>query len=99
MDNRAVIGANKDMGDKTMLSNLYLATNNGLWIAEHNEREWLVASHALERHHVTSVIAREGVILAGTRQGVFRSTDGGRAWHEADKQGNDRQPLIRRLLR
>ena len=83
MDNRAVIGANKDIGDKTMLSNLYLATNNGLWIAEHNECEWLVASHALERHQVTSVIAREGVILAGTRQGVFRSTDGGHAWHEA----------------
>jgi photosystem II stability/assembly factor-like uncharacterized protein len=33
---------------------------------------------------VTSVIAREGVIVAGTRQGVFRSADGGQAWDEVN---------------
>ena len=33
--------------------------------------------------HVTSLIAREGVILAGTRHGVFRSDDVGHTWHAA----------------
>jgi photosystem II stability/assembly factor-like uncharacterized protein len=31
---------------------------------------------------VTSVIAREGVILAGTKQGVLRSDDNGQTWNE-----------------
>jgi photosystem II stability/assembly factor-like uncharacterized protein len=33
--------------------------------------------------HVTSLIAREGVILAGTRSGVFRSDDVGHTWYAA----------------
>ena len=32
---------------------------------------------------VTSVMTREGVVLAGTTDGVVRSEDGGRTWDEA----------------
>ncbi len=66
-----------------MVSTLYLATNSGLVIAEHNGADWGVAGRTLEGHHVTSVIAREGVILAGTRHGVVRSDDGGQSWGDA----------------
>ena len=64
-------------------SNLYLATSNGLAIAEKAGDAWRAGDRCLEGQHVTSVIAREGVILAGTRQGVFRSDDAGQSWSEA----------------
>jgi photosystem II stability/assembly factor-like uncharacterized protein len=66
-----------------MQSKLYLATNSGLVTAERREGEWRAGGRALEGQHVTSVIAREGVILAGTRRGVFRSGDAGQTWQEA----------------
>jgi photosystem II stability/assembly factor-like uncharacterized protein len=66
-----------------MISNLYLATNGGLLIASSNRGDWEVAGRALEGQHVTSAIAREGVVLAGTQRGVFRSDDAGRSWGEA----------------
>jgi photosystem II stability/assembly factor-like uncharacterized protein len=47
------------------------------------EHEWSLIRRGLEGRRVTSVIAREGVILAGTTEGVFRSDDDGRSWREA----------------
>jgi photosystem II stability/assembly factor-like uncharacterized protein len=61
---------------------LYLATDNGLAMCE-REHEWSLIRRGLEGRRVTSVIAREGVILAGTTEGVFRSDDDGRSWREA----------------
>jgi hypothetical protein len=60
---------------------LYIATNNGLVVAESGK--WRVLRRGLVGQHVTSVIAREGVILAGTLDGIFRSDDEGRTWREA----------------
>ena len=61
---------------------LYLATENGLLACE-QDKEWRVVHHTLTGQQVTSVIAREGVILAGTTDGVFRSDDEGHTWGEA----------------
>jgi photosystem II stability/assembly factor-like uncharacterized protein len=66
-----------------MDSKLYLATNSGMVIAESNASGWQIARRTLEDHEVTSMIAREGVLLAGTRHGVFRSDDAGQSWDEA----------------
>jgi len=66
-----------------MNSNLYLATSSGLVIAEKAGDTWRVSGRPLEGQYVTSVIAREGVILAGTQNGVFRSDDAGESWLEA----------------
>jgi hypothetical protein len=66
-----------------MSSNLYLATSSGVVIAESNGGGWGVSGRGLEGQQATSVIAREGVILVGTRHGVFRSDDGGQTWGEA----------------
>jgi hypothetical protein len=60
-----------------------IATANGLVIAEREGGEWREAARGLAGQHVTSVIAREGVILAGTAAGVFRSDDNGRTWRDA----------------
>ena len=61
---------------------LYLATENGLLACE-QDKEWRVVRHVLRDQLVTSVIAREGVILAGTTNGVFRSDDEGHTWDDA----------------
>lgn len=60
--------------------NLFLATNNGLVVAEQNGEAWQITARGLENRHVTSVIARGGVILAGTKNGVYRSDDQGENW-------------------
>jgi len=69
------------MNDTTTL--LLLATSNGLVVCELLSGEWREVRRGLTGELVTSVIAREGVILAGTRRGVFRSDDLGRSWQPA----------------
>ena len=62
---------------------LVLATEHGAVIAQRDHTGWRELSHGLTDQHVTSVIAREGVILAGTHNGVFRSDDVGQTWRSA----------------
>src|SRR5258708_34585607 len=60
-----------------MYTTLIVATGNGLFTYQRHEQEWRALARGLDGHHVTSAIAREGVILAGTTTGVFRSDDSG----------------------
>jgi photosystem II stability/assembly factor-like uncharacterized protein len=62
---------------------LILATASGAVVLDRDGGEWRELSRGLGGANVTSAIAREGVILAGTTRGVFRSHDLGRAWHES----------------
>lgn len=64
--------------------NLLIATNDGLWEGTRDGATWTARRQWLAGQRVTAVIAREGVILAGTRQGICRSSDGGETWHAAD---------------
>jgi photosystem II stability/assembly factor-like uncharacterized protein len=70
--------------DENMSDYLYLATTNGLFIARRDGGIWGTTGQALPGLNVTSVVVCEGLILAGTTDGVFRSVDGGRTWSEAD---------------
>lgn len=63
---------------------LLLATRNGFAAAQ-KEDKWQVVRTGLDGRSVTSLIAREGVILAGTHDGIFRSDDGGLSWREASR--------------
>lgn len=65
------------------MTQLLLATNDGLALCGRAGSGWRVEHCGLVGYRVTSVVAREGVILAGTTDGVFRSDDGGRRWDEA----------------
>src|SRR5260370_26603892 len=58
-----------------MYTTLIVATGHGLFTYQRHEQEWRALARGLDGHHVTSAIAREGVILAGTTTGVFRSDD------------------------
>jgi photosystem II stability/assembly factor-like uncharacterized protein len=65
------------------MNNLILATEQGIVICERKGDSWIPATRGLTEHHITSVIAHEGVILAGTESGIFRSDDEGKTWEEA----------------
>lgn len=60
---------------------LYLATQNGVWLAHNRAGTWQTKARGLNGRAVTSIIAREGVILAGTTNGIFRSDDLGKSWY------------------
>ncbi len=63
------------------MTTLLLATTNGLVVAHPDGAHgWRIARRALPGLHITSLIAREGVILAGARDGVRRSDDLGETW-------------------
>jgi photosystem II stability/assembly factor-like uncharacterized protein len=67
------------------MQEMVLATQQGVVVYERDGAGWREARRGLAGRNVTSVIAREGVILAGTRQGVFRSDDLGESWQEASQ--------------
>ncbi len=63
---------------------LFLATAQGIAICERDSNNWRVFKRDLPGSYVTSVIAQEGMILAGTRDGIFRSGDEGGSWQEVN---------------
>ncbi len=65
------------------MSVIIAGTDHGVVVATDSGAGYRPAFSALAGHHVTSVIAREGVILAGTREGVHQSDDGGQTWWTA----------------
>jgi photosystem II stability/assembly factor-like uncharacterized protein len=75
---------------------LVLATDSGVVVCRAAEPGgWQVVRRGLADQAATSVISREGVILAGTRAGVFRSDDLGASWRSASR-GLD-EPYVRWL--
>lgn len=62
---------------------LFIATHKNLVICRKQDSAWEEIRGGLDGLKVTSVMAREGVILAGTRNGVYRSDDLGSSWREA----------------
>lgn len=61
-----------------------LATSHGAHTYERDTKNtWRETARGLTDHNVTSIIARNGVILAGTTDGVFRSDDRGKTWRDA----------------
>lgn len=68
-----------------MIADLILATDDGVVSIERRDGSWRQSRKGLTGHRVTCVIAREGVILAGTADGIFRSDDMGESWLEASR--------------
>ena len=66
-----------------MDTTLIVATGHGIFTYERNANDWRARARGLDGQNVTSAVAREGVILAGTTNGVFRSDDSGEQWHVA----------------
>lgn len=62
---------------------IFIAASGGFAAAENTAGAWTISGRALDGKHLTSVIAREGVILVGSREGVLRSDDLGKTWRDA----------------
>ncbi len=69
---------------------LPLATRSGFLSLTNANNAWHESARGLDGREVTSLVARQGVILAGTTEGVFRSKDLGKTWSEASKGLKDR---------
>lgn len=64
---------------------LYVATAHAVVVAERDRGEWREVSHGLEGQRVTCITAHGDVVHAGTREGVFRSLDGGQSWQPTNE--------------
>ena len=62
---------------------LGIAMNSGFALYRRDGKEWQCVRRSLVGRRVTSLIAREGVILAGTQEGVVQSDDAGATWRAA----------------
>lgn len=78
-----------------MAAHLYLATENGLVIAERTASTWRALRRVLVGQEVTRAAAIGPLIVAGTTQGAYRSLDGGLTWQPANR--NLTVPRIRWL--
>lgn len=63
---------------------IFVATGNGFRRMRNDGDAWQEVGQGLQGCNVTSIIAREGVILAGTDDGLYRSRDQGQDWEAAD---------------
>ena len=78
-------GAVACAGGCDMASPLYIATTIGLFVAAQTNGDWSVVGQGLREKALTSIAVSEGVILAGSADGVWRSTDQGRSWIESNE--------------
>jgi photosystem II stability/assembly factor-like uncharacterized protein len=70
-----------------MTGQLILATSKGVVICERSGDAggWRLLHRGLDGAHITSVTTVNGTILAGSRQGVWRSGNMGRTWGQANQ--------------
>jgi hypothetical protein len=64
---------------------VFLATSQGLVIVDQDAGGWRVSGRRLTDRQLTGELAREGVLLVGSRSGVFRSDDLGETWRDANQ--------------
>lgn len=59
---------------------LILATTEGVSVCQKGAAGWQEMNRGLADHEATSLIATPDFIMAGTRQGIYRSEDMGQSW-------------------
>jgi photosystem II stability/assembly factor-like uncharacterized protein len=63
-----------------MTNTLFVASASGLFIAADSGGTWEVLRYVLRKKALTCVAVSGSVLLAGSRNGIFRSEDMGRTW-------------------
>jgi len=67
-----------------MATILYIATAIGLFIVTQTNGDWEIVKHTLKGKALTSIAVSGEVIIAGTTNGIWRSSDNGKSWHESN---------------
>jgi hypothetical protein len=57
----------------------------GLFIATQINGNWRAIKQALNDHPLTSIVLSEGVVMAGSAEGILRSTDATKTWEKASE--------------
>src|SRR3954452_6037648 len=78
-----------------MDTRLFIASTQGLIVAEREQGRWREVQRVLSEQHVTAVVAHGNEVLAGTLQGIMRSDDRGETWRDASTGLTD--PYVRWL--
>ncbi len=68
-----------------MATYLYIATAIGLFIATQTDGNWNLVRHTLTEKSLTGITVSDGIILAGSTEGIWHSSDNGKSWNEANK--------------
>ena len=68
-----------------MVTYLYLATTIGMFIVTQTNGNWNIVRQTLTDKPLTSVTSADGIIIAGTIDGIWRSADNGQTWEKANK--------------
>lgn len=63
--------------------NLLISTQNGFFRAKQADGAWQITAQGANGRALTCIAAGGGVILAGAKDGLLRSDDGGASWQEA----------------
>jgi photosystem II stability/assembly factor-like uncharacterized protein len=63
---------------------LIVGTTHGLFIFDQRDQGWQEIGGELLAHHVTSIAGQDHSLLAGTKDGIYRSEDQGQTWWEAN---------------
>ena len=66
-----------------MIDDLLLATRKGLVTCHREGQAWHATGRGLRDKRLTCVVNREGIVLAGATDGIYRSEDAGQTWHDA----------------
>lgn len=78
-----------------MPEEVYVSTGEGLLKLTHREQGWVEVWRSLTSRRVTVASASTDALVVGTRDGVYRSADGGQNW--ADVSGGITQRHVRWL--
>ena len=64
------------------MNQVILATDQGIVIFQRDQTDRQESARGLSDQNITSVTVQNEMILAGTEDGIFRSTDSGKSWDE-----------------
>lgn len=67
-----------------MAADVFLATESGVYKLEKNDNRWSQTGHYLVDQDITCLAVSGAKILAGTRSGIYRSTDSAASWQKPD---------------
>jgi photosystem II stability/assembly factor-like uncharacterized protein len=76
--------------DRNAAGTIYFGHTHGIQVSHDDGATWHDASSGLRRKYTAALRVdsrRAGLLLAGTEQGIFRSTDGGTSWRLAGAAG------------
>ena len=76
--------------DRNAPDDIYFTHTHGIQVSHDRGQTWSDASASLHRKYSQAIRVdsrRQGLLLAGNEEGIFRSEDGGRSWKSAGAAG------------